>query len=351
MKKKDYLYNAYKVVKNQPACDLPQCNWDYLEITYKAGKGHFKVLFYNLVCVFPITDYKKVISLLIEDNEGFNKANELHKIFLQMSEKLLDLKSKTNKADEKTEIQDALNRLSKLNDVLVDLFGIDSLQVEKTIKLSSEPCYKITNENGKQVLTIDYNAKSFVKFGYKFFISADTKFKGYKHIIIGSYGLSCCEYKGNYKQGIEQITEGLINKIKKALETHDNTVFLQLLNDNGIESVPVFQVEKDSIDVVNEIAKKENATIEEFSKQFSFDYKLIYEAQSVNRNFTISDKVQLFDSSIEVFKPIITVFNQYRQDFISSDRECAAFIMAIDFFKKTNKKTIAGIKIPELSIV
>lgn len=349
MKKKDYLYNAYKVVKNQPACNLPQCNWDYLEITYKAGKGHFKVLFYNLVCVFPITDYKKVISLLTEDNEGFDKANELHKIFVQMSEKLLDLKSKTNKTDEKSELQDALNRLSKLNDVLVDLFGIDSLQVEKTIKLKSDICHKLIFENGKRAILTDYKAKSFVKFGYKWFISSDSKIKGRKHIIIGSCGQSCLDFDGNIKQAIELVNEELLNKILLALDKIDNTEFLELLKLNNIERIPEFKI-NDSVDLVNDVlTEKENVTIEEFCKQFSFDYNLLYESEEINKSLNYSDKVNIFDRCLHSFKDILTEYVKYEGDFISSDRESAAFIMAIEFFIKTNKKTIAGYQIPAIA--
>ena len=347
MKKKDYLYNAYKVVKNQFYHEM---TCDYLNITYKAGKGHFKVLFYNLVCVFPITDYKKVISLLIEDNEGFNKANELHKIFAQMSEKLLDLKSKTNKADEKSEIQDALNRLYKLNDVLVDLFGIDSLQVEKTIKLKSDICHKlIFDENGRRTILTDYKAKSFIKYGYKWFISNDSRIKGRKHIIIGNCGQSCLDFDGNIKQAIELIDEELLNKVLPALEKIDNTEFLELLKLNNIERIPEFKI-NGSVDLVNDVlTEKGNVTIEEFCKQFSFDYNLLYESEEINKNLNYSDKVNIFDRCLHSFKDILSEYVKYEGDFISSDRESAAFIMAIEFFIKTNKKTIAGYKIPAIA--
>lgn len=345
MKKKDYLYQVYKIVKDQPSCDMPQCNFDYIDITYKNGKGHFKVLYYNLVCKFPQADYKKVISLLSEDNEGYNKAIELHDLYKSMSDKLIELKSKTKEADEKSEIQDALNRLDKLNKVLVDSFGIEELQTEKTIKMKTDICYKIIWNDDKKELVTDYKAKSFVKFGYKWYVSADMKIRGRKHIIIGSYGLSCCSFEGNIKQAIELVDDDLLNRVLKALEKSDNSDFLHMLNDNNIERVPDFKVES-VIDVVNAIAEKENATIEEFNKQFEFDNDLLYDAEEINDKLDYSDKVKLFDNHIEEFKPIINSINQYRSDFISSDREAAAFIMAIDFFIKTKKKTIAGITIP-----
>ena len=54
------LFLAYKCATDNFNCDCPQCDNDYFEIDYKSGHGHFKILRFNLICKFTLTDFKKV---------------------------------------------------------------------------------------------------------------------------------------------------------------------------------------------------------------------------------------------------------------------------------------------------
>lgn len=349
-KTKDYMYFAFKNVTNNTACDLPQCAGieDYIEIEYKAGKGHFKVLMYNLLCKFTITDFKKVVSMLIEDSNGFDKALTIHDLFVSM--KAFLEKSKEHEKDkfdksDAANIQAAIDKMTKFNDVLVDSFGIEPLTTEKQIKMHKTIVYKVYAGNQ---LVIDYDGKYFDKYGYRWYVTKNRDVKGKFDVIVPHFGLACASFHGNIRQAIEEITEELKDKIVDIVTKgkDDNKKFLELLQNAGIEEIPQFEL-KDSIDLVNEtIENINNVTIEEFTKQFSWTYDLLYEAESVNDKFDYSKDVLTFDLYQKDMKDLLKAYIEYNGDFISSDREAAAFIQTIEHFRKLNKKQIVNTTLP-----
>lgn len=84
---------AYKCATDNFNCDCPQCDNDYFEIDYKSGHGYFKILRFNLICKFTLTDFKKVISMLKDDNSGPEKAENLHNLFVNIAKELNDNKN------------------------------------------------------------------------------------------------------------------------------------------------------------------------------------------------------------------------------------------------------------------
>mgnify|MGYP004454808251 FL=1 len=71
--------------------------------------------------------------------------------------------------------------------------------------------------------------------------------------------------------------------------------------------------------------------IEEFLAQFEKEYDFLYE----NGNVTGEDEAaQSFDKFAETHKEFMTEFVKYRGDFISSDREAAAFMFALQEMEK-----------------
>ena len=352
MSKKDLLFQAFKVIRNNTAADLPQCSGteDYFNIEFKAGKGHFKILYFNLICKFSIADYKKVINMLVEDPNSYSKAIELNDLFKSLAKFLnkgYNYEEKTtNNANIKAEYTDSLNRLKKLNDVLVENFGVPSLEVKEPIKLKKDIAYKRVKNNE---LEIDYNAKSFIKFGYRWIISKDSKIRGRKHIIVPCCGLSCADFDGSEKQGIELITEELKNKVVEIVSKNSNQDFIELLKNNGIEKMPQFEV-KDSIDLVNEVLEEvQDVTIEEFTEKVKWENDLLNEASKVNENLDYSDKIECFNLYFNDLTELIIKFNKCRGDSNFSDIDMAAFIMAIEFFNKIGKKTIDKMTIPDFS--
>lgn len=235
------FYYAYKDARHNNYIDTPQCDYDYFEIEYKNGKGCFNILLFNLVCKFTLTDYKKVISLLSDDPSGQEKAEKLHDLYIEIAKVLTSDKEKYS-FDKKilTDISDAFNRLNKLNEVLMNCFTIESLDLEKTIKMKKATAYKMI---GKDQLIVDYNAKSFEKFGYTWIVSIDAKVRGRKHIIVPSCGLPCATYDGSFKEAIEILDKELFTRVMNAMKNYDPTAFLNLLRENDIKEIPAFKID------------------------------------------------------------------------------------------------------------
>ena len=68
--------------------------------------------------------------------------------------------------------------------------------------------------------------------------------------------------------------------------------------------------------------------IEEFSKQFDKEYEFLYDND--DRVAGYMEAVSAFDEFATQHKKFISDFVKYRGDFISSDREAAAFMFALE---------------------
>lgn len=71
-----------------------------------------------------------------------------------------------------------------------------------------------------------------------------------------------------------------------------------------------------------------NININEFFKQYLAEYEAIYETQGYICGF--DDAVDAFDEFLASHQEFVAEFAAYRGDFISSDREAAAFMFALD---------------------
>lgn len=68
--------------------------------------------------------------------------------------------------------------------------------------------------------------------------------------------------------------------------------------------------------------------IHEFSKQFAKEYEFLYDNR--DRVAGYEETVYAFDQFVETNGDFVGAFAQYRQDYITSDREAAAFMFALD---------------------
>ena len=231
-----YTYAANELFSN--------CMYDayekYLVIEYKCGKGHFKIALYKLICAFSISDFKKVMTMLYDDFSGQDKATQLHDLFISILANLQKSKQEYLYDKKKlSEISAALCKLNQLNELLRKYFTIEPLMIEPTIKFKKAIAYKMVSNN----LVVDYNAKSFIKYGRTWIVSADSNVKGLKHIILPCCGLACASYTGSYKEAIEIIDNELNVKVNKAINQNifkEKTIpeFIALLKQNGIEKIP-----------------------------------------------------------------------------------------------------------------
>lgn len=343
------FYYAYKNARNNIyiEIDLPQCDNDYFEIEYKNGKAHFNILLFNLVCKFTLNDYKKVISMLSDDPAGQEKAEKLHDLYIEIAKVLTSDKEKYL-YDKKVlaDISDAFNRLNKLNEALMNCFTIDSLDLEKPIKMKKATAYKMI---GKDQLIVDYNAKSFEKFGYTWIVSIDAKVRGRKHIIVPSCGLPCATYDGSFKEAIEILDKELFTRVMNAMKNYDPAAFFNLLKENDIKEIPAFKVDDPTESTPEALKRIENVTIEEFYNKYMWEYDLLFNAEKVNISLEYSKHERCFKLYLPELSIILGEFNTYRNDYRLDDRDTAAFIMAIEHFQKCNKKTIAGYPLPSFS--
>lgn len=74
--------------------------------------------------------------------------------------------------------------------------------------------------------------------------------------------------------------------------------------------------------------KKKTFNIHEFLKQFEKEYDFLYDN---NDNVAgAREAADAFDEFLKVHKDFVGEFVRFRGDFISSDREAAAFMFALD---------------------
>lgn len=72
---------------------------------------------------------------------------------------------------------------------------------------------------------------------------------------------------------------------------------------------------------------RKTINIKKFTRQFEKEYDFLYQ----NRNVAgYKEAVDAFDEFLKTHKVFISEFVKYRNDFISSDREAAAFMFALE---------------------
>lgn len=78
------------------------------------------------------------------------------------------------------------------------------------------------------------------------------------------------------------------------------------------------------------MAKIYNVNFEEFQKKFRQEYNFLYDNRDNVAGY--SDAVQAFDEFAKAHSDFIKEFVNQTGDFVSSDREAAAFMFALDSF-------------------
>lgn len=74
--------------------------------------------------------------------------------------------------------------------------------------------------------------------------------------------------------------------------------------------------------------KNIDINIKEFLEKFNKEYDYLYESDAYIAGY--NEAVQAFDEFLSTHKEFVSEFINYRGDFISSDREAAAFMFALD---------------------
>ena len=76
------------------------------------------------------------------------------------------------------------------------------------------------------------------------------------------------------------------------------------------------------------MTKSININIQEFLKQFNREYTFLYD----NDDHVVGyeEAVSAFDEFLKSDSNLVAEFSEYRGDYITSDREAAAFIFALE---------------------
>lgn len=72
---------------------------------------------------------------------------------------------------------------------------------------------------------------------------------------------------------------------------------------------------------------KFNIDINQFAKQFNKEYEFLYDNDDYVAGY--NEAVEAFDNFVEKHAEFVGEFVDYRRDFVSSDREAAAFMFAL----------------------
>lgn len=71
-----------------------------------------------------------------------------------------------------------------------------------------------------------------------------------------------------------------------------------------------------------------NVNMEDFHEQYKKEYEFLYDNNDNVAGYR--EAVDTFDEFLKVHQDFVSQFAKYRGDFISSDREAAAFMFALD---------------------
>lgn len=125
---------------------------DYFELTYKHGRGHFRVEMYLFITSFSQRDFKKVVDMMASNDNPQVVAGYINsiikKIYTEIKEMHDRCKDDKEKAKDFENIVNALSHLEKRNAMLVKAFNVSPLIEEvKEVQETPETIPVESNEN------------------------------------------------------------------------------------------------------------------------------------------------------------------------------------------------------------
>lgn len=343
--------------------DAENTERNYIRI--KTRTGHFNI---DISEFLPATTpkFKMLLDIIAEDVEHEKElVNVLSGFISEAIELLTRFRDHENAASEKAKYNGQLKKWIKLHNEIAGRYSLE----EKADAETSVKCKKITvvpfahmTGNEKPRLLDGWK---FEKYGMQFYAYKNTWQKIW-HIIAPCVGLSCVQGASNKNAAIASITPETIEQIKKIfsnaekLEEMRNRYadylekygFSYLLED-PIYDIPEYEaaesVKPEAITETPEEAAKAtiteetpeavqapetayNGNINLFSAVYSRVYNTLYnhlERSIPAQRIFYRKAVSYFDDVLNLHSNgLLSAFIRYRHDFISSDREAAAFTIA-----------------------
>ena len=316
---------------------------DY-NVPFKSNKGHFKVNLENAITSWTIQEFKKFVSIIDVSVDPFQAASFTHDFIASIVTSLTKSKSElignAYIADRK-DIDTFINRLCKFNDVLVNSYGIEIIEIDNpTPKYKKCIVYADLWIDSRHSIQL-FDGYQFTFRGYTLQVYKDKNNR--KKIIVPSCGLAINSFTGQiklaheYLQNIDFLSDPTKQDYLKDIEKH----FIDLMNESGYELSDINKsiVKTYSIDIVNDTIKESekpivndnSISIDRFVKRFNRIYNRLYN-DDISGNADYSDKVRYFDNHIIELHDLLSLFNKYREDLLTSDRKCAAFIMTLEHY-------------------
>lgn len=322
-------------------------------IDFSSARGKLKINLEKALEAWTITEFKKFNTMLSNSLDARQIAGTIHNFLKAFIDELTKQKDNLIGAalvNDKKAVNDFINKLVKFNEVLVNYYGVD------TISVKTAPTYKkctvyarITDEN-RQPAIKEFSGLEFTYDGYLFQVYKVEKSRC-KYIIIPSMGLSCGCFYTNIRTAHEFINAALAalkdeNK-QDELKARENE-FIELMQAANIDIPDACRPLFNTAAPAPEADLENDISVQDFGKYFGQVYTRLYENDCAGIDCNYKAEAALFDELIKELKPVLTVFNTYRMDYISSDREAAAFIITLKHYIDIGYKTLAGVQLPEL---
>lgn len=367
--KSNYDYNRREHVTEYRAVVFSPV--ETIKISYNHGRGHMEIR--NDAFLFmKAADLNRLFDIVDKSDDVSKNAEAIRAALLSLTEQvkkegLLSVDPNFNGAYGSPRKVNKDATLDKLLAMVSKRYGFEAPEVAEEIHLKKADVYTLGFDTAQNKRTIRvYNGWKFFKHGLWF-----TAHKPYQksktwYISLASCGVRCAECYGK-NDIINAVTEDLVNLIKKdpakiaeaekqfaeTMETAENIIITP-----GPEREPVFygkmdpaateaatdpapeevredptpeEQEEKRLEKAREEAKADALTrgidIEKLLNSFVSHYNLLYDGripEEVER-----PAVTRFDSIIDSLRDTLRDFSTCRGDNVTSDREAAAFILAM----------------------
>lgn len=350
------------------------------EIKYERGRIRID-LSAALPC--PKTEFKKLLSAVDLSGDPAAYADELNAYIRQQYEAAKQREESEKLDSMKKEAAKEAKKFAALNEVLVKIYSCEAIQDaqrKEDPKMKKTIVYSYCAEYGKRTVKPYLNGYSFQFAGIDFSVyRRDSKSSWI--ILCADCGMQCAaaDKKDQIIEAVKKILPRLMEARSKAQYKEYMKHFDSLMIEAGYkEAQPEEAANDEQPDLISEDPASTKAAdsteaqpeekqeaaqektqpdkeakqrrkksvkfcgssvnMEKLLSMFSVIYDYLYENN--NNHPFYHAAVNAFDDLLSsMYADIVAVFNEYRQDYISSDREAAAFVIALH--------SIAGSDIPK----
>jgi hypothetical protein len=336
-------------------------------VSIKYDRGSFNG---NMPQLFPLAagDMKRIFSILdrVPDyNDALTAAETIRTFCADMIRIYNDLNKTYSTPDGKTFCAAQVKRYADNINAVADRYGLDRVDVEKAPRMKATPVFVLENDGTGAPRAACYDGKKFEKAGRTWYVYG--KKCGRRttyHIIDPGSGRSVATVsKASAAAGA--LTEQLLRDLEKVFSSEKyaawtadfknllrRSEYAYMINDAGqapqkattaTETAPA-QSSAETATEAPETATTATETpaagldydpdavdVSAVLDRFNYRYNWLYNMRGAEFELdAFRDAVRIFDNDMtDADRAVLAGFNALRNDFIMSDREAAAFVMAL----------------------